>query len=311
MTIEQPSFMYDLGNGLFLDAYSLNPEISAEDLDEILSSRDAIREVDLEALAETMPVIAELDSLGGLELEVSDEVYTVPEQLQPFRDILKVQLPNEGQHNGPIMVVKGEVKLPLPLFKAGYFDFKATHLIAVPAERLPGQYPANKTVRELLPEYGLEVDQMARYVGFAHIMRPNNGKEISFVQRAEGLGIAPDCMALSGSTPRFHEDFFKEGFNFQQYFEEHVRKQMDNEYGLGPNEFRIGKSYFIDDKREIPFVAIEIITDLPAKELAKKAHREEHTILYSINPMAVDTLIHRFPIFPSSAYVMNLVAKER
>jgi len=180
---------------------------------------------------------------------------------------------------------------------------------------LIGHYPTGKTIDGLLPQYGLDANQMARYFAFAFIMLPNNGDEISFVQRAKGLGIAADCMALSGATPPFHEDFLKEGFDFPGYFRKVIEGEMEEEYKLSPDEFRIGTCYLIDDKKSIPFVAIEITTTPSTKEIAERSYGDkeiikEHPILYATSLSAVPTLIQRFPLLQSSAYVMDKVAKQ-
>ena len=216
--------------------------------------------MDLKSLATDLPVKAVLPSFERLKVTVSDEQYIVPHQLQPYRNTLDNVLKQKGMFNGNIMVIKGDVEVPLTLYKGGFFDFKATQLTAIPADLLPDKYPSGKTISELLPQYGLDVNQTARYLGFAFIMLTSNGNEISFVQRAKGLGIAADCMALSGATPPFHEDFLKKDFDFPGYIRKVIEREMAEEYKLSPNELRIGSCYLIDDKKSVPFIAIEITT---------------------------------------------------
>jgi len=316
MVSNQSIYEYYLGNDLFLNLFALDPNITRDDLVNIVTSRDGTAsELDLESLATELPIKTILPSIERLEVTVSDEQYTVPQQLQPYRNTLDKVLEEKGMFNGNIMVVKGNVEVPLTLYKGGFFDFKATQLTAIPADLLPDSYPAGKTIDELLPQYGLDVSQMARYLGFAFIMLPNNGNEISFVQRAKGLGIAADCMALSGATPQFHEDFLREGFDFPGYFRKVIKDEMSEEYKLSPDELRIGACYLIDDKKSVPFVAIEIITIPSTKEIAERSYGDkdiikEHPILYATSISAVPNLIQRFPLLPSSAYVLGEVAKQ-
>lgn len=315
MINDNKSYSHDLGDGLTLDAYIIDPNISIDNLKNMILSKDGITtDINLERTAKIMPVRAKLNSFNDLSINISKEVYHVPKQLKPFREALEDKLISEGKFNGNIMVIKGDVRQPLTLLKGGFFDFKATQLTSIPSELLPSLYPKNKNIAELLPGYGLNITQMARYLGFAFIMMPNCGQEIGFVQRAKGLGIAADVMALSGATPEYHDDFLKEGFNFQEYFKQVIEKELNEEYKLKSNEIEIGKSYLIDDTREIPFIAIEIITPLSTKEMAQRAYGDkeiikEHPILYNINPKAVDKLINRFPIFESSAYIMDMITR--
>jgi hypothetical protein len=349
---------YGLGADLSLNCFSLNPSISEAGLANMLSSKDGSTDkLDLEALAKDMSVTAQLGSLAELRIDVSDEVYEVPEPFKPFRGILEGYLKVLGQFSGPVMVVRSMEDANLEVCKGEWFDFKATDLCAVPAEVLQkayGQlekaykycktisgllsngnlsleeinagmnlvskvqksYPVGKTISELLPKYDLDISQMARYLGFAFIMLPSNGQEISLVERAGGLGIAEACMAFSGKTPAFHNDFLSGNFDFKEYFESNVNKAMEKEYKLNPNEFTIGKCYLIDDIRLIPFVAIEIKTDLSTEDLAKRCYgdkdvNKQHSVLYSVNPNAIDSLINRFPIYYSTAYVLNQFHKEK
>lgn len=316
MTSEQAVAEYTLGNGLSLHAFAVDPAIAQNDLASMLSSMDGkAPRPDLESLAADLQVKAVVPSLSGLEIVVSAEQYAVPEQFRPYRKALEKELVGRGMFNGPVMVVKGNLGIPLTLYKGGFFDFKATQLTAVPATTLPDLYPPGKTIGELLPTYGLDVSQMARYLGFAFVMLPDNGNEISFVQRAKGLGIAADIMALSGATPPFHPDFFNKGFDFAEYFGNVVEKEMNEEYKLSPRDFRIGNCYLIDDRKSVPFVAIEIKTPLSTGEIAARSYGDaevikEHPILYSAKVGAIPAIIQRFPLLPSSAFVMREVVKK-
>ncbi|MBW2975563.1 hypothetical protein KY366_07620 [Candidatus Woesearchaeota archaeon] len=380
MAGEIPFYEYDLKKGS-LKAYSLNDRIDQTNLERIVSSRDGKHEpLSLMEIEKDIIIVRELNSLGELEIKVSPEPSHVPKEFQPSRRLLenqkkrkmlidayrlKTNNPDALQDlynifNGSVMVVKdGNVKIPLEVCKGGFFDFKATELISVPSLLLPKIYPEGKTIGNLLPEYQLSINQLARYLGFAFILLPSDGAEISFVHRAKGMGIATDCMALSGATPFWRDmesvlkntlkehkfysalhdlipeklsnsfmrkAFGKEGpfpygfydpyFDFEKYFISIIQKEIEEEYKLGPNEFRIGKCYLVDDKTSVPFIAIEIITKLSTYEIAQGCFNDpevnkEHPILYSINKKAVPDLTKRFLLLPSSAYVLNKVAANR
>ena len=316
MLAKQPHCECDLGNGSNLTAFSIDPRISEADLAQLLSSAGNKGVKPLDALAKDTHLIAKFDSLSDLKIEVLPERYTIPKQLLPYKQALYNKLIKKGKENNDVIVAKGDIKIPLTITRAGYFDFMATKLTEVPSELLPSIYPANKTIGELLQEYRLRASDMARFLGFGFIVMPSNGKEISFVQRAKGLGIATGVMSLSGMTPYFHEDFLKESFDFHKYFKDGIARELDQEYKLLPHEYKIGRGYFVYNKEiNQPIVAVEIITHLSTEEIARKIFGDEnviqeHSILYSVGIASVGTLIRRFEL-GISAYIMDIVAKDR
>lgn len=319
MVSKQATYEIDLGNGLSLHAFAIDPAITAADLAGMLSSRDGTApKFDLKSLEANLRMKAIVPSLSGLEVAVSDERYVVPEQFRPYREALEDGLLRRGMFNGPVMVVKGVLGNQLTLCRGGFFDFKATQLSAIPAEVLPNSYPQGKTIGDLLPEYGLDVSRMARYLGFAFVMMPNNGDELSFVQRAKGMGIAADIMALSGATPPFHEDFFKTNFDSAGYFRGVVERELMEEFKLPSKEFGIKTCYLIDDIKSVPSVAVEIVTPVTTGEIAARVYGDpeamkEHPVVFSIKADvgAVSALLNRFPLLYHSAYVMHMVANRK
>lgn len=317
METEQCYYFHDLGNGQLLKSFSVDQNIGLDELVSLVSSMERPKDrFVLDDLEKNMHLVAAFDSLSKLELKVLDGRYEVPHQLLPYREAIEQELLKEGKKNNSVMIVKGDIAVPLTIVMGKYFDFMATKLSDVPAKRLPATYPANKTIGDLLRKYGLRDSDTARYLGFAFILMPSNGKELSFVQRAKGLGIVPGVMALSGMTPLFHDGFYEKGFDFRKYFEKEIARELEEEYRLLPNEFRTGRCYFIYNKGiNHPFVAIEITTTLSIEEIARRAFGEkkvieEHPILYSIGFPAIGTLIRKFDL-GDSAYVMSLVAKEK
>lgn len=306
-----------LFEGNYLNAYSLEPKMTQQELRKLLSDlRTTEANIDLVRLETEMPLIANLELLTDLEIQTINQEYEVPEPFQAYREALDDKLSTEGMFNGPVMVVKGAVSNPLTIIKGRYFDFKATELTAKPGELLPDLYPADKTIAELLPEYDLTNNNLARYLGFAFIMRPDNGAEVSFVQRAKNLGVAADCMAFPGSTPTYPSDFNNPDFDIHEHFAANIRDEMKEEYALESDEFQVEKSLLIDDTNSIPFLAITIATPLTTQELAKRTYGKkevlkEQTILYSVKPVATSVLITQFPVLESSAYIMSLINDAR
>jgi len=323
MENNQASYRHDLGKGLYLDSYSIDPNIGESELVKIVSSKDGSADPALELPAPHIYLIDHLSSFGELKVDVVDTLYAVPPVLQPYRAALGVKLdsmtyPNgkKKYHNGNIAVVDSPVKMPIRLHKGGYYDFKATQLDAVPGDLLPDVYPASKTLEELMPEYEITNNQRARYLCLAFIMLPNNGKEVSLVQRAKDLGIAADCMAVSGGTPPFREDFLRQGFNFQEFYEDQIAEEMKEEYSLQGDEFNITCMYVLEDERILPHVAVEIVTPLTTRELAQRNYGnkktiEEHPVLYGMKTEAINTLIARFNQLPSVAYFLHLFDRDK
>jgi len=316
---EIPTYHHDLGNGFSLDAYSLSPEIDKDKLREMVVERDAGERsiADLEKLTSDFQFAGKIDSLGDLKVEAVDKPYEVPEQLKPYRQALDEKLKAEGKFNGPVALLNGVFGTSMRLSQGGYFDFMATKLNVVPADLVSDKYPAGKTLKELMPEFGITNEQRARYFALAFAMTPSNRQEFGLVQRAKGLGIASGVMSLSGATPGFKKEFFKKGFDFRGYYEGIVEQEMEEEYALNPGEFRLGGAYLIDGESTVPHAAIRIETHLSMKELAERNYGRtdavnEHPILYSVNPRGINNLLNRFigAMEPSSAFMIYITNKN-
>jgi len=304
------TYKHDLGRGLFLEAHSLDPNLRENALQDMVSSKDGTSMFNLENLEKDMQLTGRINSFADLNITASSDSYEIPRPLKAYRDALVTKLTQEGKFNGPIAVVKGAFTTNFTICPGGYFDFMATKLEVKPSELVLGKYLEGKTIEESMPEWEMTNDQRARFFAFAFLMQPNNGKDISLVQRAKGLGIAADCISSSGSTPEFHEDFFKPGFNFTNYLNEHLAREMKEEYGLNKTEFEIGGADLIDDKRTIPHLAIRIKTPLSMDELAEKSAQsedalKEHPVLYSMPTESVNTFLNRFDMWPSIAFALH------
>jgi len=188
---------------------------------------------------------------------------------------------------------------------------------AVIRELQEAQYPAEKTIEDLMQEHGIPNERRGRLFGLAHLMFPANRNEFAFVQKIEGLGIAGGCMTLQGSTPLYNPNFFNPGFDFQTYYMDHLAREMMDEFGLKEDEFSVDGIWLMDDKIVSPFGAVRITTPLSTKELAERTFGqseplEEHNVLYYIRntPGAFTSVITRFPMFCTNPFVMDFIARE-
>lgn len=186
---------------------------------------------------------------------------------------------------------------------------------------LIGAYPRGHTVEDLMPGYEMKNEDRARYLVFAHLIFPEDGARLQLDQRGKNLGVAADCISSMGSTPKFSEDFLKPGFNFHQYYEEHIAEEMDEEFGLKTSEFSIRGLYLLDDRSTMPHAAFQIVTPLSTRELAgrvlemeKRKGEEaigEHPFLYSIPIEAIGRFLQTFEIWPNVAYATYLVSRDK
>jgi len=313
---------YRLSNHSVLHAYALNdmPEDDLADLIEQQQRPDSQRDEEsiralLRHLAGEKPVKAVVNFLDDIAVVPDEREYEIPAAFQPFRQALETRLRERGMFNGPIMVVRGDVVLPLRLCKGGFFDYKATELTAVPADVLPDRYPAGRTVKELLHGYSLSPDHLARYLGVAFVMLARDGSEVGLVQRAKHLGVAPDCISLSGCTPPFTENLFEPGFDFTNYLRRCIDGEMKDEYHLEPQEFGIGRCYVIDDRMAMPAIAMEIITPVSTEELAARCQGDEkvireHPAMYAASVTAIPSLIRNLNLHDGTARILDLVYRD-
>ncbi len=315
-------YRYDLGDGLFLDAFAINPSLTPSSLEALVRSKDWTSKFNLEALSRQIIFAGKIASLSEFKLEVSSQHYQVPPALMPYREALEKKLEEDARlikegklqgqpkRNNPIPVVMGSLQIPVRVCAGRYFDFMATQLEAIPASLVPGIYAPGKTLEQLMPELRITNEDRARQFGFAYLVQPNNGKEVNFVQRAADLAIAPGCISISGSTPPFDQRFFEPGFNFPEFYKGSIVKHMKDEYGLEQGEFSINELYLVDDKRTIPHIGIRILTPMPMAELAERGSRsahalKEHPVLYNMPIEAVRTFLDRFEMWPAVSVIMH------
>ena len=312
MSQEQVNYRHDLGQVLYLDVFAVDPSLTKFDLEEMVKGNKRTEKLDWRTIKENTIFKGRVDSFDELEIEILDKRYQMPKQLQAYRDAIGEGNDAKGWYNGPVAIIEEPMQNPLKVFPGGFYDFTSTKLTAVPSELLPEVYPQGATVEELFKQWGVDNQERAKYLGIAYLLSTNNGNELSLVQRAKGMAIAADCMGSPGSTP--NPPFDELGFNFKGYFREHVAKEMNEEYELKPEEFDIGKVYLFDDKRESPFMAVEVKTPLSTGNLAERIYGneeaiKEHPALYSFDFHASEKIVNQLDVFPSTACVMDVYNK--
>jgi hypothetical protein len=133
MVEKQAHYRHDLGGGLFLDAFAVDPKLDEADLEKLITDKEGTANVDLAEQGKITVFGEKLDSIDDLEFNVDlDREYLVPEQLQTLRDAIGVKNDAQGWYNGPVAIVDGEMKNTISVFRGGFYDFVATKLNSVP-----------------------------------------------------------------------------------------------------------------------------------------------------------------------------------
>lgn len=318
-----PTYNHYLGNGLFLEALSVDPSITTEHLEIMVTKKDGMGKFDLEGTAKVIPRVATLGDFGEIDLNISRRNFQVPEKLKPYRKVLgqkldeqRIKSGGENPRNGNIIVCTGDISLPLDVAQSGYYDFVATHFNpnrknpnSFPANLVPGLYPEGKTAIELMSEWGLPENARARYFAMAYLMTTKNEDEITFVQRGRDLQIAADVMSLFGSTP--NPNLHRKGFNLKEYLDKHIPKELFEEFKLRRGEYDIPSIEFLNDTQSIPHAVCHVRTQLSLRDLVGRIFGDseaikEHPVVYSAPVVALGIMIGRFPILTSSAYAYHL-----
>ena len=86
--VEQAAYRHDLGNDLYLDAFSIDPNISTERLEEILRSADR-KAKPSQSVLNTIIHTQHLCSIDELTLYPHEGLYSVPEPLKPYRKAIQ------------------------------------------------------------------------------------------------------------------------------------------------------------------------------------------------------------------------------
>ncbi len=300
MTHTQASYRHPLGNGLYLEAFAIDPSLNQDDLEQFLASKEGTAQPNSDA-AKDVSYVGSVNDFDGLEVRIDlEKRYQVPAQLQAYREAVGRVSGARGWYDGPVAVVDGPLGIPLHLFQGGYYDYVATKLSAVPSDLVP-EYPCGKTIAQLFEEWNIASDRRARSFGFAHLLMADEGKEICLVQRAKGMAIAPDCISFPGSTPNPR---FEPHFDFPQYCRHHIEEEMNEEFKLEDSEFRTGRLHLFEDRREVPFAALEIHTPLPLRDIAARIYGDqqaikEHPVIYAVPREGILAMLEKLPLFPS------------
>ena len=140
MAIQPVTYKHHLGGGIYFEAFSVDPNLTEEDLTKLVSSKDGTAQLDSDSIngvrhAGTVEQFDDLEVILNLE-----KTYFVPKQLQAYRDAVGKKSDAKGRYNGPVAIVDGAVEIPLRLFQGGYYDFIATKLQSIPHELVPEQF---------------------------------------------------------------------------------------------------------------------------------------------------------------------------
>ncbi|MBR9704344.1 hypothetical protein GOV12_02955 [Candidatus Pacearchaeota archaeon] len=313
-----PHYRYDLGQGMYVDCFSIDPEIGTHQLEEMLREKDGTG-VDPKTLAPNFKEYGSFQSFNDLKIRFSTDSYMVPSGFDEHRDAIGEHFDNQFKivdgkkvnkyKNGPVGLVDGEVSVPLELFRGGYYDFKATELSCVPSD-FSDNYPHGKTIEDFFNENGLNHTHRARYLGITYLLTTDSGENISTIHRQKGLLVAPDCIATPGSTPPYDIKFSEPDFDFHRFYSDHIAQEMHEEFKLSPNEFEIKGIRLLDEPRFIPYFAVEVNTKLPSTRVVKRIHGNkdaisEHPIAYFANRPSTQEFINRFPVFPGCQFALH------
>jgi len=133
MTTEVPTYKHDMGNGLYLEAFSLDPKIGTAELEEMVVKRDGKADFDLQRLGKRVSWAGRVDSLGDLRFRGVNKQYQVPEVLQAYRQAREPVLDAQGKENRDVCILDGKLSGEINLFRGGYYDYMATKVEEIPA----------------------------------------------------------------------------------------------------------------------------------------------------------------------------------
>ena len=279
-----PTYSYYLGNESNLNAYSIDPQIGVDKLEAIVRGHlltDGTRGESLDTIYDDAKFIKEVKKFSDLNIQISGDRYEVPCELKLHWDAVNLK------YNDSVIVFKdGRFGNTLNWIEGTYRDFVATQFTREPHLIAPEHYDADKTVGDLIDEWGMNHKRLARCLGFAHLLTPDNGDEVAFVKRSKGVHVNPDSMTFSGSTPQFPDDFDSDGFDIDTYLGNHLADEMEEEHNLGRDEFRVSNIKLMDNVHDKPLLSVNITTERTTRELAELAFNNqrcinEHSIFYS------------------------------
>ena len=394
-------YQHDLGKGLSLKAYAVDPSINEQALRQMVSSKDGTRDPISKLKTPDSIFVARVPSIDNLEVEVLKGNYAVPEQLQAFREALGFQWDAAGRYAGDVLIVDKTLQHPIRGHPGVFYDWAATDLDKVPYklelelkvltdlpkdsliwkafsedlikgegektlkavydeltlsesgnpdvgkllnlsenslfwrmsplslgkagggeklrevfEGIIEQYSKGKTVETIFKEQGIPNNERGKYFGLSYLMSPNDGKEVCFVQRAKGMAIAADCISSGGSTPnpRFKEMVVPE-YNTQTAININIINEMNEEWGLKPDEINIGTIDLFDSKRSVPFGSVQIVTSLSTADLVERIYGDEgaikeHPVVYSTSPEGIKQVLERFPTHHSFGESLKVFAEQ-
>ena len=122
----------DLGNGEYLDAYSINPEMKGDDLKDFVISK-ATGGTNIKRYSKDIKIIEppedkKLWTLEGLNFSAIDKRYKVPEELAAYRAALAINEDIKGNFNGPIGIITGKPGTDITFIGGGFYDWRGTQI---------------------------------------------------------------------------------------------------------------------------------------------------------------------------------------
>lgn len=125
-------YKHDLGGGLFLDAYSIDPKVSDAKLKEFVVSKET-GGIDIGKFAENIRMIEHpegnrLWTLDELKFEAVEGKYEIPKEFKAYREAVSIREDIKGNFNGPLGIIKGTPGTNMVFIEGGFYDWKGTQL---------------------------------------------------------------------------------------------------------------------------------------------------------------------------------------
>lgn len=131
-------YKHDLGNGLFLDAYAVDPKINNAKLKDFVSSKET-GGTDIRKYAKDIRMINHsagnrLWTLDELNFSAQNGKYQIPEELKAYREAIGINEDVKGNFNGPIGVIKGKPGIDITFIEGGFYDWRGTQISEKPED---------------------------------------------------------------------------------------------------------------------------------------------------------------------------------
>ena len=138
MLAEPAHYRHDLGGGEYLDAYSIDPNVSNADVKEFVVSKET-GGTDIERYARDIRMIEHpqghrLWTLGELNFGVVDGKYQVPDELKAYREAIEINEDVKENFNGPKSIIVGKPGTDMTFIEGGFYDWRGTQVAEKPGD---------------------------------------------------------------------------------------------------------------------------------------------------------------------------------